>query len=44
MTMNWKNVIQIKCNKVHYQHQLTVLEHLIKFKHYTMSALLAIRQ
>ena len=44
MAINWKNLIQIKCNKVHYQHQLTVLDHPNKFKQYTISALLAIRQ
>ena len=44
MAVNWKNLIQIKCNKIHYQHQLTVLDQLNKFEHYTMSALLAIRQ
>ena len=42
IVINWKNLIQIKCNEGHCQHQLTVLDHQNKFELYTLSALHAI--
>ena len=42
MAVNWKNLVEIKCNEDHYQNQLTVLEHRSKPEHYTSSTLHAI--
>ena len=44
MAINWKNLVQIKCNEDYFQHQLTVLNHQSKPEHYTLSTLHAIRQ
>ena len=44
MAINWKNLVQIKCNEDYYQHQLNVLDHQSKSEHYTLSTLHAIKQ
>ena len=43
MAINWRNLVEIKCNEDHYRHQLTMLEHRSKPEHYASSTLHAIR-
>ena len=43
MGINWKNLVEVKCNEDYYQHQLSMLEHQSKPEHYTSSTLHAIR-
>ena len=43
MAINWRNLVEIKCNEDHYHHQLTMLEHRSKTEHYTSSTLHTIR-